>query len=254
MHDLVQDMPVIGRAETADFPPVLPLETRHLRLDVQGQTLIEDIDLRLDPGGITMVMGFNGAGKSLLLRLLNDLLKPTAGSVLYGGAPLTAAHRQRLAMVFQKPVLLRRSVAANIDFVLKSRGLHSPARVAQLLTRVGLTEKTNQPARLLSGGEAQRLALARALALDPAILFLDEPTANLDPASVLAIEDVVKEASDQGTKIVFVTHDMGQAHRLAADILFLHAGKVAEHRSAPAFFDAPQSEAARAYLAGKLYL
>lgn len=247
MRDLAEDMILDTRGA-----PMFPVEAQGLRYAAKGQPLVDGIDLSLPRDGITMVMGANGSGKSLLLRLLNGLIAPSGGWVRYGGEPLSKAHRERLALVFQKPVLLRRSVAANVAFVLKARGL--PGDPAPLLNRVGLAAKARQPARQLSGGEAQRLALARALALDPAILYLDEPTASLDPASVLAIEQIVTDARDAGTKIVFVTHDIGQARRLADDIVFLHRGRVTEHRAAADFFDAPQSDSARAYLAGRIHL
>ncbi|MGI9409269.1 MAG: ATP-binding cassette domain-containing protein, partial [Hyphomicrobiaceae bacterium] len=162
------------------------------------------------------------------------------------------AVRLRQAMVFQRPVLLRRSVAANIDFVLALRGGPSPARRDALLDHVGLAARARQPARLLSGGEQQRLTLARALATEPDVLFLDEPTANLDPASVLMIEDIVTAAHANGTKIIFVTHDIAQARRLGGDIVFLDAGRVVEHRVADEFFGSPETETARAYLDGRL--
>jgi len=110
------------------------------------------------------------------------------------------------------------------------------------------------PARTLSGGEQQRLCLARALSLEPEVLFLDEPTASLDPASTLHIERRLIEAQRDGIKIIVVTHDVGQARRLAQDIIFLHHGRVIEHGTAKEFFDHPQSEAARAFVAGGLVL
>lgn len=155
-------------------------------------------------------------------------------------------------MVFQRPVLLRRSVAANIDFVLGLRGPSSRQRRDLLLDHVGLLPQADQPARLLSGGEQQRLALARALALEPGILFLDEPTASLDPASVVLIEEIVLEASKRGTKVLFVTHDLGQAKRLADDVVFLHRGRLEEQSPAHQFFGQPRSDVAKAYLKGQI--
>jgi tungstate transport system ATP-binding protein len=201
-----------------------------------------------------MVMGPNGAGKSLLLRLLHGMLQPTGGSVLWGGQPLSKEIRKRQAMVFQRPVLLRRSVAANIDFVLKLGGKVEPERRDEILDHVGLLDHARQPARLLSGGEQQRLALARALALEPEVLFLDEPTASLDPASVLMIEQIVLGAHRRGTKIIFISHDIGQAKRLGDEIVFLHNGRLAEHTPAGRFFANPSSEAAQAYLEGRIVL
>lgn len=227
---------------------ILPLEVRDLVLRFGEATVLDGLDLTLGPTGCTMIIGPNGSGKSLLLKVLHGLVRPTSGRIAWGGnAPCEVTGRQ--ALVFQKPVLLRRSVAANIDFVLKARG-KDPARRDALLDHVGLAHKAGQPARLLSGGEAQRLALARALATDPEVLFLDEPTASLDPASVLAIEEIVREARGRGVRIIFVTHDMGQARRMADDVVFLHRGRVVEHGSATEFFSEPRTSAARDYLNG----
>ena len=234
----------------AASPALLPLEVRGLFLEIAGKRLVDGIDLTLGGDGITVVMGPNGAGKSLLLRMLHGLIRPTSGEILWGGHPLTTEVRRRQALVFQKPVLLRRSVAANLDFVLRGRDV--PARREALLDHVGLGGHSGQPARLLSGGEQQRLALARALATEPQVLMLDEPTASLDPGSVLKIEEIVRQAAARGTRIIFVTHDLGQARRLADDVVFLANGRLAEHAPAETFFGSPASEAARAYLAGRL--
>lgn len=237
-------------AEAAVPAPLLPLRVRGLTLVRGGKTILDGLDLDLGRGGCTVVMGPNGAGKSLLLKLLHGLAEPTSGSIDWNGsAPAAATPRQ--ALVFQKPVLLRRSVGANVDFVLRVRG-KDRARLAALLDHVGLADRAGQPARLLSGGEQQRLALARALATDPEVLFLDEPTASLDPASVQMIEAIVSRARERGVRIVFVTHDAGQARRLADEVVFLHRGKVAEHEGAEEFFPVPRSQAARDYLDGKI--
>jgi tungstate transport system ATP-binding protein len=162
--------------------------------------------------------------------------------------------RARQAMVFQRPVLLRRSVAANIRFVLKHRGNNSAGRLQELLEEVGLADRAAQPARLLSGGEQQRLALARALAVRPRVMFMDEPTTSLDPAATASIESIVMRAHQRGVKIIFVTHDLGQARRLADDVVFLNRGRLVEHSPAARFFQHPESQAARDYLAGRLVL
>ncbi len=231
---------------------LMPLEVAGLRLDLAGKSLINGIDLTLAEPGVTVVMGYNGAGKSLLLRLLHGLIAETGGTVRWAGELTSKAVRQRQAMVFQSPVLLRRSVAANVDFALKVRGTSNPARRDELLELVGLLELSARPARLLSGGEQQRLSLARALSCDPEVLLLDEPTANLDPASVAVIEGILKGACDDGVKIIFVTHDVGQAKRLGDEIVFLHQGKVAEQSAAEDFFTQPTSDVAQAYLDGRL--
>lgn len=237
-------------AQNGSQDALLPLKLRDVMLRFGDSTVLDHVDLDLGPGGCTMIMGPNGAGKSLLLKLMHGLMAPSAGRIMWGDLPARDATRHQ-ALVFQKPVLLRRSVAANLDFVLKARG-KDRARAAALLDHVGLTHKADQPARLLSGGEAQRLALARALATDPAVLLLDEPTASLDPASVLAIEQIVADARNRGVRILFVTHDIGQARRMADDVVFLHRGRVAEHSPAGDFFPSPRSQAARDFLDGKI--
>jgi tungstate transport system ATP-binding protein len=234
---------------------ILPLEAQRLAFEAAGARLIDRIDLVLEPGLKTVVVGPNGAGKSLLLRLLHGLVEPTSGRVLWRGRPADRGTRLRQAMVFQKPVLLRRSVAANIAYVLRVRGVAGQTRAERLrqtLTLAQLTRLASRPARVLSGGEQQRLALARALAVEPEILFLDEPTASLDPASTLAVEELVERAHADGTKIVLVTHDLGQARRLADEVVFLHRGQIAEHTPAGPFFARPRSAPARAFLAGRI--
>ena len=244
------EAPVIPEAQALPGNKPMPLTVRGLTLELSGAPVLRNLNLDLGPAGCTMIMGPNGAGKSLFLKLLHGLMAPTAGTIEWAGNPAAQATKQQ-ALVFQKPVLLRRSVAANVDFVLKARGKDRTERDA-LLDHVGLSHKAKQPARLLSGGEAQRLALARALASEPEVLFLDEPTASLDPASVLAIEGIVSAAKARGVRVIFVTHDTGQARRMADDVVFLHGGRVIEHSPADAFFPDPQTQAARDYLNGRI--
>lgn len=236
---------------------ILPLQARALRFEAGGRRLVDDIDLDLAPSSRLVVIGPNGAGKSLLLRLLHGLIQPTGGSMIWNGRPLDAVARAAQAMVFQRPILLRRSVAANLDHALAARG-HSAAerrgRIEAALHLGRLEAQARQPARTLSGGEQQRLALVRALALEPEVLFLDEPTANLDPASVLAVEQIIEAAHRAGTAIVLVTHDLGQARRHADQVLLMHAGRAAESRAADAFFLEPESDAAKAFLAGQILI
>ncbi|MCL6420739.1 ATP-binding cassette domain-containing protein [Aestuariirhabdus haliotis] len=245
----------INDLETAD--DLLPGEACNLNYQIRDKVLLQEINLKIEGRGTSIIMGANGAGKSLLLRLLHGMIVPSSGVVRWGGEALSPARRRRQAMVFQQPVLLRRSVAANIRFVLKLDKLPLKrqalrARIHNILASVGLENQAEQPARLLSGGEQQRLALARALALKPEVLFLDEPTASLDPASIAAIETIVQRCADQGMRILFVTHDIGQAKRLADDIIFLDQGRITEHTDANRFFQHPQSQAAQDYLAGRL--
>lgn len=237
-------------AETASAPA--PLTCRGLVFTAEGKTLIDHVDLAMSGDGVTVVMGYNGAGKSLLLRLLHGMLVPTAGAVLWNGSPVTAQNRKHQAMVFQKPALLRRSVLDNVRFVLASRGIHDKARAMQILADIGLDPIASRAARRLSGGEQQRLALGMALATRPDILFLDEATASLDPSSTHAIETIVVGAQAAGTKIVMVTHDIGQARRLAGEVVFVDRGRIAEQTPALQFFTEPASKPARFYLDGKL--
>ena len=234
---------------------ILPLTTKGLTLSINGTVLLDSINLTIEADRRTVVLGPNGAGKSLLLRVLHGLMAPSAGDICWAGTPMDAAIRARQAMVFQRPALLRRSTLANIRFVLgrlKLTRREREARAMAYLELAGLERFANLPARLLSGGEQQRLAIVRALALGPDILFLDEPTASLDPGATLAVETLIKTIHDSNTKIVLVTHDIGQARRLADDVIFLHMGRVLEHSPAEQFFAAPCSAAARAFIDGRI--
>ncbi len=247
-------MAALGAEAGAPSPALL--SARGLCFDAGGKQLIDGIDIDIRPGRCMVVMGANGAGKSLLLRLLHGLIRPTTGEVLWQGRPLDRDGRHAQAMVFQRPVLLRRSVRANLRFALAVRGVSRQERAvreAEAIRRSRLGDLLNRPARVLSGGEQQRLAVVRALACAPGLLFLDEPTANLDPGSTHAIEQLVMEAHGSGVTIVLVTHDTGQARRLGDDLVFLHGGRVAEAGCVSTVLDAPRSEAARAWLEGRLY-
>ncbi|MBC7908269.1 MAG: ATP-binding cassette domain-containing protein [Rhodospirillaceae bacterium] len=236
---------------------ILPLHLDHLGFAAHGRPLLQGINVRLEAGARTIVLGPNGAGKSLLLRLCHGLLAPTEGKVNWGGGDMLAPDvvGRAQAMVFQRPVLLRRSAAANVRHALALAGMPWRSRrdaALDALDRFGLAHLARRPARVLSGGEQQRLALARAWAVRPQVLFLDEPTAALDPAATLAVELAVQEFHQSGTKIIMTTHDLGQARRLADEVLFLSRGRLVEHASAQAFFKHPTSPQARAFLAGEL--
>ncbi len=233
----------------------MQLKLDHLNFESGKLHLIRDISVTIDRPGITVLMGPNGAGKSLLLRLMHGMLPAKTGQVLWDGCAPDERVRLRQAMVFQRPVLLRRSVIANIEFVLAKRKLTVSADLCQqVLSRVGLDGMQDRPARLLSGGEQQRLALARVLALEPEVLFMDEPTASLDPSSTAMIESIVKEMATNNTKIFFVTHDVAQARRLADEVMFIHKGKLLEHAPFDSFFDHPKTDEARQYLSGHIVL
>ncbi|MGE5146766.1 MAG: ATP-binding cassette domain-containing protein [Candidatus Eiseniibacteriota bacterium] len=236
-------------------PSILPLSVEDVSLAIRGTTLISGVSFSLAEGRRTIVMGPNGAGKSLTLRLCHGLIAPSAGRVVWHGPAAAAGTRLRHAMVFQRPVLLRRSARANLHHALSLAGLgrderRSRARLA--LERFGLMSIAERPARVLSGGEQQRLAMARAWALAPQVLFLDEPTASLDPGATRAIEEMVALFHEDGVKIVMTTHDLGQARRLADEVIFLHRGRLFEHTPADEFFEQPRTAEARAFVRGDL--
>ena len=231
---------------------VLPLRLDALRFAARGVPLLDGVSLTVRPQRRLLVLGPNGAGKSLLLRLCHGLIRPTGGRVEWAD-PARAARAQ--AMVFQRPVLLRRSARGNLCHALALRGLGRAARRARAeaaLGRFGLAPIAARPARLLSGGEQQRLAMARAWALRPEVLFLDEPCSQLDPAATRLIEAMIADFSAEGMTLVMTTHDLGQARRLAEDVAFLHRGRLLEAGPAEAFFDRPATAEARAFLAGEL--
>lgn len=236
-------------------PSILPLSVEGLAYHAGGTVLVEGLDFTLESGPLTIFLGPNGAGKSLTLRMCHGLLKPTAGRVLWQGRTASNGVPHEQAMVFQRPVLLRRSVIGNVTYALALRGISRAQRLAratEALEKTGLSALSLRSARRLSAGEQQRLTLARAWALTPQILFLDEPTANLDPAASRQVEDTIRAMHLAGTKIVMTTHDIAQARRLADEVLFLHRGRLLERSAAESFFDGPQSEEARAFLAGDL--
>ncbi|MBY0336433.1 MAG: ATP-binding cassette domain-containing protein [Acetobacteraceae bacterium] len=230
------------------LPSPLPLSVQGLGFTAGGVRVLDGVTFALRDGPPCLVVGPNGSGKSTLLRLLHGLLRPTEGAVRWS-APA------RQAMLFQRPVMLRRSVGDNLAHALSLAGIgrdERPARIAAALDAVGLPHLHDRPARRLSGGEQQRVALARAIALHPAILFLDEPSASLDPAATRAVEEIVAGIAARGTKVVMTTHDLHQARRLAGEVLMLHRGRVAEHAPAAEFFTCPRSPEAQAFLRGDI--
>lgn len=238
------------RVPTDSAQSLFPLTVRRLAYSVGTHRLIDGIDLTIEKDRRTIIMGPNGAGKSLLLRLLHGLLAPTEGDICWGETPRIDQARQRQALVFQRPVLLRRSVGANLRFALKLRRYtraEREERLRHILELASLSHLVDRPARVLSQGEQQRVAIARALVLEPEVLLLDEPTVSLDPASVEAIEELMLAAQRRGTKIILVTHDMAQARRLADDVVFLEQGRVVEYSPALQFFQQPTVAAAHMY-------
>ncbi len=235
-------------------PSLLPLALDQVVFAVGDRRIIDGVSLLLEAGPRTVIVGPNGAGKSVLLRLCHGLLNPTSGTIRWASLESPGGPR-RQAMVFQRPVLLRRTAVANVAYALAIAGVRRVERLPRALDalrRVGLGHLAKHPARVLSGGEQQRLALARAWALSPEVLFLDEPTASLDPGATQEIEKGIAAVHASGTKIVLVTHNLGQARRLGDEILFLHQGRIAERAPADRFFKQPASREAAQFLEGEL--
>lgn len=233
-------------------PPLLPLRLKGVGFSAGGRALLDGIDLTIEQGRRLVVMGPNGAGKSLLLRICHGLLAPHRGQVIWADG---STRPEAQAMVLQRPVLLRRSVAANLEYPLGLRRATRAQRreiAAATLDRFGLAHLAGSPARLLSGGEQQRLALARAWVTRPQVLFLDEPSSALDPSATRLIEQMIADFSADGITVVMTTHDLGQARRLAHDIAFLNAGRLIDHSRAADFFAGRSSREARAFVAGEL--
>ncbi len=233
---------------------ILPLRLDEVSFVAGGRPIVDRVSLALEAGPRTIILGPNGAGKSVLMRLCHGLLAPTSGRIEWA-APERPGERRRQAMVFQRPVMLRRSAIANVEYALGLAGVARPERERQAraaLESVGLAHLAERSARVLSGGEQQRLALARAWALRPEVLFLDEPTASLDPGASGEVERIIQAIRDAGTKIVMCTHNLGQARRLGDEILFLNQGHLAERAPVDRFFNQPASAEAQAFIKGEL--
>lgn len=229
----------------------LPIRFEAVSVSAGETQILDRIELEFRVGGPTILMGPNGSGKTTLIRLAMGLIEPTAGRITFDGAACAAPGTR--SIVFQKPVMLRRTAADNVAFALSAAGRPAgPVDVMKLLDLAQIAGLADRPARRLSGGEQQRLALARALARAPHVLFLDEPTASLDPAATKTVEEIIARISASGVKIVMSTHDAGQARRLASEIVLLAKRRIAEHSPAPRFFSEPASEEARRFLAGDL--
>jgi len=239
----------------SEFTRELPIVLDDVSLAAGATTILDRVTLSFGPGAPSVLIGPNGSGKTTLLRIAMGLVAPSRGTVTWGGQP--AVRPSRRAIVFQHPTMLRRSVAGNIRYALHAaripRSEHE-LRIESLLKMVGLEALRDRPARRLSGGERQRLALARALACDPAVLFLDEPTASLDPTATKMVEDVVRAVAERGVKVVMSTHDLGEARRLAGEIILLNRGRVIETGPAAAFFESPKTPEARKFSAGELLI
>ena len=233
--------------------PSLPIVFEDVQVEAGGTSILRGVSLQVAAGAPTVLIGPNGSGKTTLLRTAMGLVRPASGRISWGGDQDASGVRR--ALVFQRPVMLRRSVADNLRYCLAAAGVprtRRAQRTQELLRMMGLLELAERPAPRLSGGERQRLAMARALARDPEVLFLDEPTASLDPAATLSIEGLVRNVSASGVKVVMTTHDLGEAARLAGDVVLLHRGRVVESGPVQQLFHEPVTEEARRFVAGQL--
>ena len=210
------------------------LEIRGISKSYGKAEILKNIDLMVEAGEVLALIGPTGSGKTTLLRLMSLLEEPSMGCILFDGQKVTAASereklkaRRRMAMVFQKPVMFKASVSENVSFGLKMRGIDDPKKIEEALAAVGLSGLENRDANTLSGGEMQRIALARALVLEPELLLLDEPTANLDPESVASIDRLLQSLSGQKTAVILATHNMMECKRLATRVAVLQAGRLA---------------------------
>ena len=230
----------------------LPIYIKDLSLILDERKILSSLNLSINSDDVTVIMGPNGAGKSLFLKILNGILTPTSGCITWNNKKQFSDTLNTQAFVFQKPILLRRSVIANLDYMDSVLGYKKKISKDRLLEIVQLKKQKNQPARMLSLGEQQRLSLIRSLMLRPNLLLLDEPTANLDPASTKIIEDIILNLKMMGIKIIFVTHNILQAKRIADDIIFLNEGKMVEHLNKQEFFSNSKSIEVQNYLNGIL--
>jgi len=231
----------------------LPLTVTDAVVRKRGKTILGPISTTLATSGFTIVMGPNGAGKTTFLRLMHGLERPREGSVEYRVTPIEA--RKHTAFVFQNPIIMRRTVLDNIAYPLiiaKVGRKQARERAEQWGQKVGLGEMLGVSAQVLSGGERQKLAIARGLITDPELLFLDEPTTNLDGRSMREIETILLDTYEAGTRICMTTHHIGQAKRLAGDVIFIHNGGLCEYGSKDQFFNNTETLEARAFLRGDI--
>ena len=231
-----------------------PIQFKDLSVILGQKIILDKINCKIKSNSITAVLGPNGAGKSIFLQTINGLFSIQSGRLNFNLMEINQEIRKQQAMVFQNPVLLRRTVIANLQFISNLHNKESNRLLKKILSKVGLEGYEKKPARLLSGGEKQRLSMARALIINPNLLLLDEPTANLDPYSLNLIEDLVLEENSIGKTIIFTTHDMSQAKRLATDVIFLNKGKVLEQTISKTFFKSPKTLEAQKYINGEILI
>ncbi len=234
---------------------ILPLTLKAAVVRKGGVQIIGPLDFSLEGKGCSVLIGPNGAGKTTFLRLMHGLEKTRSGSVFWNAGQKEVRLRQ--SFVFQTPVVMRRTVRDNIAYPLLIRGRRRKEALDEAdrwIEEVGLTASSQKDARILSGGERQKLALARAMITTPDVLFLDEPTTNLDGASTQEIEALILRAKEKGVRIIMATHDFGQSRRLGDEIVFLYRGQIRERGAVDDFFDHPTTDEARTFIDGDILI
>ena len=241
-------------SNTPSRQPYLPLTVRHVSYQVDTDLLLDDVNLEFNDLNRSVILGHNGAGKSLLLKILHGVIQPTQGQISWSQQPPNTQQYWR-SLLLQKPSFFARSVRYNIEFVLNLAGIAKTQQAHlcdEALNVCGLVHIADRNTRLLSGGEAQKLSLARAWVLKPSILLMDEPTVALDPPSVISFENIIHEFVQNHTKIIMTTHDLAQAKRMADEVVFVHNGKILEHSPAATFFQQPDTDTAQKFISGEL--
>ncbi len=232
------------------------LELKHIDKNYRALKALSSISLEAEGGKIVVLIGINGAGKTTLMRIIAGLEEPSSGNILFDKQSMNSGELRKIAtMVFQRTAMFDRSVYDNVAFGLQVRGINEKEiaeKVPIVLRLVGLTNFEKRKARKTSGGEQQRIALARAFLLSPRILLLDEPTANLDPNNAVIIERAITSRKKEDEIIIIATHNLAQAKRLGDEIIHIHDGKIVEHSSPDEFFNNPQSEITKKFINGEL--
>jgi len=232
----------------------LPLSMKQVSYSTRGAALIHDFNLEINTPGISMILGHNGAGKSLLLKLLHGVISPSSGHI-YWNNQTPSIHQYWRTFLLQRPTFFNQSIESNIEFVLRIAGIDKSEhkqRCTQALETCGLSHLSQRNTTSLSGGELQKASLARAWVLKPSVILLDEPTVALDPPSVISFENIIQQFEKSGTKIIMTTHDLAQAKRLAKEIVFIDKGEMIEQSEASSFFVGPASSQAQSFISGKL--
>lgn len=231
---------------------------KNLTKTYNNKNILDINKCSIKKGKITGILGSNGAGKSTLINIIAGLLQATNGQVLYNNSTIDKQIFYQMTMVFQKPYLLRNTVYNNIAYPLKVRKLSKEtisSKVKRIINQMDLDYITWEKAWKISGGEAQKVALARALVFEPSLLILDEPTSNIDPVSIFTMEKMIKKVRhEKGITVIIVTHNLQQAKRLCDELIFMHKGKIVEQGEANKIISNPEYKITRDFVNGELLI